>query len=285
MMSVEEAAARWRRLIEERAAQTDALRTMEAGGAFWNQCAETFARSSRGFQGDRLLDLMLARLQPGMTVLDVGAGTGRYAVPLAKAGAQVIAVEPSEAMRGFLEQNAAEEGVTGSIAIVPEPWQDARVAPADLVLCSHVVYGLTEIMPFVEKLRSHARDSIFLAVRATQFDANVLNLWPRVYGEERRPEPSFIDLYNLLYAMGVAANVEIVPFGARRGRGPGAGFSSEDEALDSVRRILFAQPDAARDRIIRAFLAEHMEQRDGRWLWKGPGMKAALIWWTQERED
>src|SRR5262249_25404892 len=161
---------------------------------------------------------------PGMTVLDVGAGTGRYAVPLAKAGAHVTAVEPSEGMLGFLEQTIQEESISDRVAVVASSWQEAVVAPADFVVCSHVIYAIKDIVPFLDKLREHARDSVFVALRVTQFDANVLDLWPRIYGEARKREPGFIDLYQLLYAMGIVANVEIMPFGARRGQGPGGGF-------------------------------------------------------------
>lgn len=280
-MSRESAAAHWRRLIEEREEQTASVQSSQAEAGYWGQCAETFARVSRGFQGDRLFELMQARLKSGATVLDVGAGTGRYTALLANAGARVTAVEPSEAMRGFLEENVTAEGVADRVTIVGSPWEQADVPPADIVLCSHVVYGIKDIVPFLEKLDRHARDAVFLAVRVTQFDANVLDLWPRVYGVERKREPGFIDLYNLLYEMGIVANVETAPFGARRGQGPGGGFGSEEEAVDSVRRILFTGPDERTDALVRAYLAEHMEQRDGRLYWKGRGMRAALVWWTK----
>lgn len=39
-----------------------------------------------------------AGCRPGMRMLDVGAGTGRVAIPLAREGARVVAVEPAAAM-------------------------------------------------------------------------------------------------------------------------------------------------------------------------------------------
>jgi SAM-dependent methyltransferase len=40
---------------------------------------------------------------PGAKILDVGAGTGRIAVPLAEGGARLVCVEPSPAMRAQLQ--------------------------------------------------------------------------------------------------------------------------------------------------------------------------------------
>jgi SAM-dependent methyltransferase len=40
---------------------------------------------------------------PGAEILDVGAGTGRIAVPLAEGGARLVCVEPSPAMRAQLQ--------------------------------------------------------------------------------------------------------------------------------------------------------------------------------------
>ncbi len=44
-------------------------------------------------------------------VVELAAGSGRIAVPLAEAGYEVIAVDPSTAMRGHLETNAERAGV------------------------------------------------------------------------------------------------------------------------------------------------------------------------------
>jgi len=54
--------------------------------------------------------LALAR-RTGGPVLEIGAGTGRVAVPLARAGYEVIAVEPSAAMRAEGEARAVAAGV------------------------------------------------------------------------------------------------------------------------------------------------------------------------------
>lgn len=61
-----------------------------------------------------LQERQLARWLPekiGLKVLDIGAGTGRTAIPLAAAGADVVAADASEAMLKVAERNAGEAGV------------------------------------------------------------------------------------------------------------------------------------------------------------------------------
>ena len=43
--------------------------------------------------------------------LDVGAGGGRYALPLALAVREVVAIDPSPSMLGALSEDAAADGI------------------------------------------------------------------------------------------------------------------------------------------------------------------------------
>ncbi len=57
-----------------------------------------------------LLDAQQA-LAPGRRILDLGAGTGHFALPLAARGFEVVAVEPARAMLTVLERTARARGV------------------------------------------------------------------------------------------------------------------------------------------------------------------------------
>jgi SAM-dependent methyltransferase len=52
------------------------------------------------------LERVLGIATPGATLLDIGAGNGRYAIPLARCGYQIVAVEPCDAARDQLAQAA-----------------------------------------------------------------------------------------------------------------------------------------------------------------------------------
>jgi SAM-dependent methyltransferase len=56
-------------------------------------------------------------LGPGMTILDLAAGTGKLSRPLAATGAEVIAVEPLAAMRGAIAPGI--QAIAGTAEAIP----------------------------------------------------------------------------------------------------------------------------------------------------------------------
>ena len=63
----------------------------------------------------------LMKLPKGSTILDIGAGNGRYALPLAEAGYSVIAVERSESARDQLMERLSLHCVENNrILVLPE---------------------------------------------------------------------------------------------------------------------------------------------------------------------
>jgi len=68
------------------------------------------------FEAD--LDFVLRFLQPGMSVLDVGASYGAYALPMARrigAGGKLRAFEPTPDVAAFLERNLAASGTDAQV--------------------------------------------------------------------------------------------------------------------------------------------------------------------------
>jgi ubiquinone/menaquinone biosynthesis C-methylase UbiE len=74
----------------------------------FNRMADVY--DARPAYPDALLDALVA-LAPGPRVLDLGAGTGKLALPLAARGFEVVAVEPAEAMLDVLRSSAQQRGL------------------------------------------------------------------------------------------------------------------------------------------------------------------------------
>src|SRR5436305_5137731 len=140
--SVEE----WRRLVRER----EGASRGHSDPRYWDRRSASFARST-GSRADQFLEVLDPFLSPRKTLIDVGAGAGRHAIPLAARLEWVTAVEPSEGMRAHLP-------AIPNLTAVARAWEDADVAPADIVICSHVLYGVEEVESFVERMERAAKE-------------------------------------------------------------------------------------------------------------------------------
>ena len=126
---------RWRRIVVARREQHDAVVSAQGRTTddYWARRAESFHKFVQEIAaaGDPFLDCVLRHLQPEDTVLDVGAGTGRHAIPLARHARQVTALDPSPAMLRFLREDVAAQGLT-NVEVVEDGWPEAaaQVPPA-----------------------------------------------------------------------------------------------------------------------------------------------------------
>jgi SAM-dependent methyltransferase len=213
------------------------------------------------------------------TVLDVGAGTGRYALAIAPCVRRVTALEPSEAMLGRLAAAAAASGVT-NIETVQQPWQEATVDVHDVVLCSHVLYPHADVLPFIQKLEAHARRAIVIAMMVTWAEPPLFaELWKRFHGDERCGQPESFDIIAVLHELGIPANVLVQRLPPDL---PMWAFTEADEAVPVVREHLILAPDPAQDAEIRAAVDALPRGSDGRLVVPGPERAVACIWWLRD---
>jgi 2-polyprenyl-3-methyl-5-hydroxy-6-metoxy-1,4-benzoquinol methylase len=88
---------------------------------------------------DRDLFFRLHPPQPGTRVLDIGAGWGQIALPLARA-CEVTAIEPTPERLAFIRAAAAQEGVTRRLHFVQADFFDVEFDTRfDLVTCIGVL--------------------------------------------------------------------------------------------------------------------------------------------------
>lgn len=270
------AAKRWRSLVRGRLTEMERLQPGRGalGAAFWDTRAKRFA--SRMTVLDATTDPLYRRLRRATgrrsTVLDVGAGPGRFTVALAPHVAAVTAVDPSGAMLDICRRQARRAGL-GNVTCVPGRWEEVDVDRSDVAFSSYVLPLIADAPRFLAKLDAAAGERAFLYLGAFSLDAVLDPLWRHFHGRPRKPAPTYLDAVDVLKELGVKPLVEVVEVPSR------ARFKTAAEAARDYRDQLLVPdtPDARRE--LREILAAWLVPRDGA---LGPPLRtipAAVISW------
>ncbi len=250
------ATQRWKRMIEEEHAQSDRMRGPVSPTAdHWTDYAQQFRADPRRTD-DPLVDRLSQKVASHHTVIDVGAGGGRLALPLALRCRQVVAVEPSESMASVLLQQASDHGIH-NISLVKAGWEEAEVEAGDVVLCAHVLYTVGDIEHFVRKLEAHARERVIIVMYKAPPQSQLYPLWKQIHGEERLPLPSLSEFEDVLSELGVEAQQEMLP------PQPPRGFDSLQQAMEQLARRLYLKPGTQKMGLLESTLPDLLEEVNG----------------------
>jgi hypothetical protein len=231
--------------------------------------------------GEPALDRLLGLARADATWLDIGAGAGRYALPLALQVREVIAVEPSDGMRRALRTGMAEHGI-GNVRVVPGTWPEALdqlgdLPAADMALIAHVGYDIEGIGPFLDGMEAATRDRC-VAMMTDQSPASVADpFWPIVHGQVRMALPAMPEFVELLRARGRDPHVEVVERSPRT-------FDSVAALTAFLRRQLFITENGDKDLRFRAILPDRITNREGGWtLAQRPAGSLGVVTWSVGR--
>ena len=265
----------WAARVRANREQAERLREVPVGD-FYAPVSGVFVADPRR-TGEAALEVLRAMAGPEDTWLDIGAGAGRYALPLALLVRGVIAVEPSPGMRQALRTGLAEHGID-NVRIVAGAWPDAaaqlgRLPAADISLIAHVGYDIEDIGPFLDAMEGATRGQC-VAVLTDRSPASVADpFWPLVHGEARVSLPALPELLEILRARGRETEVIRVERVSRT-------FDSVPALTAFLRRQLFIAEGGDKDVHFRAILPDHITLRDGAWtLAHGPTGSIGVITW------
>ncbi|MDI5971799.1 class I SAM-dependent methyltransferase [Streptomyces sp. SL13] len=103
-------------------------------------------KQGRPDPAEDLAELRAHGVGPHSTVVDLGAGTGQFALAAAREFDRVVAVDVSPAMLEFLRDRAAETGVTGRLECVRGGFlgYEHTSSPADAVHSRHALHQLPD---------------------------------------------------------------------------------------------------------------------------------------------
>lgn len=257
----------WREQVEADYEQVERLREWREADHY-APIAHHFADDPRRTD-DELLNALRALSNPDATWLDIGAGGGRYALPLALSSRKVIAVEPSEGMRGVLRGSMQEHGIE-NIEIRPLRWPEgSQDLQADFTLVAHVGYDVREINAFLDGIERATRERCCVMLMDRAPSGGFSRLWEAVHGEYRHQLPGAREFLHLLLARGAMPEVRLFWRHMRP--------MDDEDIRESARRRLWLTEGSAKDRHLQRLLAEMPDGFDDFQL---PRVIALMTWRT-----
>lgn len=251
----------WCERVRANREQVERVREVPDGTDFYAPVSGLF-RADPDRSDDPVLAQLIALAKPGETWIDIGAGAGRYALPLARAVGNVVAIEPSSSMLAALDEGIAANGLT-NLRSMPDRWPMADPPTADVALIAHVGYDIEAIGPFVAAMEATAR-RLCVAVLMERPPAAVADpFWPIVHGESRLALPALPEFVELLRARGHEPVVTVTERQPRR-------FDERAQLEGFLRRQLWIADGGEKERRFReAFEELAVKGADGRFSLAG----------------
>jgi SAM-dependent methyltransferase len=210
-------------------------------------------------------------LPAGGSVLDVGAGGGAASLPLADLAGRLVAVDESADMVAAFLAAAEAAGVPARGIEGRWPEVAGRVAPADVVVCHHVLYNVADLAPFADALTGHARRRVVAELTERHPLAGLAPLWRRFHDLDRPGGPTADDAVAALEALGLEVARQDWESRDR------FGFDDFDELVAFTRRRL-CLPAERDPEVAAALLEEGTRQVDGVWVSGQPRRVTTLSW-------
>ena len=248
--------------------------------AHWDKRAAAYRRVTRDERSATEQELAILGVQPGETVLDMGAGTGRLAVPVARTAAHVTALDPSEGMLAILRERMAAEGLT-NYSCLRKRWEDATIGrdvePHDVVVAAFSL-GFYDLAAALEKLDAAARRAVYIFWHAGEWrNPGEMALYRTVFGDEAAGEkgyPDYIFPVNILHDAGIYPNVRIYR----------AAWDAVYDSVEDAARTWAAMHNPGMEDLtpVREYFARAL-RKDGSGKYIETAVRpTAAVWWEKE---
>lgn len=242
----------------------------------WNKRAPSFAQhASKSTYPSEFIRLMAPC--PEWSVLDVGCGAGTLAIPLAGLVRQVTAIDFSDAMIALLNAHCVEQGMLNvhtDIVGWEDDWEQAGIGEHDVVIASRSLV-VDDLHMALTKLHHKARQRVYIAslVGDGPFDRRIFE----AIGRDLDRGPDYIYVYNLLYQMGIHAEVGFVINGDG-----GKLYRDLDDAVENFQWMLDGiTPEEII--LLRKFFERHLTKTAGGWtLSYRHAVRWAIISWSKQ---
>lgn len=251
-------------------------RTNFSETSYWDKQATIFNENASYMQDLTHKQLERIILKPEHSVLEVGAGTGRITLPLAKKVKNVTAVEPSLNMLNILKANSKKEN-TKNITYVQKAIEDlepTKVKSHDIVLASFSLV-MADVEEVLMKMNTIASKSVYVFLSASQWlDEEIKNIiYEKNYSNFILPDYEYV--YYILRDLGITANVDVWGFQYQQRYD-----NLEDITMKFTKRYNIPVNKQSE---VKNFLSKNVVHDNKKEIWFIRNKKAATIWWTKSK--
>lgn len=253
----------------------------------WDNYADEYENGEIKFSNRA--DLLGKIIEPGPeSVLDIGGGTGVFAVPLARSVKRVVVAEPSEGMLNVLKDKAGKEGLD-NIVYVMKRWEDITCdeaiglndgRPYDAVLASHSIYYIGDLHRSFLKMNDVSRGFVYLFTGCSGYmrDQSYEKLYLVLHKKPLPPYPDYSFLYMVLREVGIQPDIEM--FEARVKRP----IKNVQELVNRWKNYLNREElTQEQEDALSEYLSDKVTEEDGRFF-HCYHCKNALIFWKIEQD-
>jgi SAM-dependent methyltransferase len=276
----------WNRIWKQRQELHESSKVSEDTSHNWNkkENAERYDRNARSGYDDRVRTTIAALDITGDSrVLDIGAGPGTLAIPLAPRVKEITAVEPGAGMVEILTRRAEQDGIR-NIRCVQKLWEDvdpARdlAAPYDIVIAS-LSLTMFDIRESLAKMDMVSSGSVHLFWFADMpfWEKMSADLQEPLHGRPYYPGPKADCLFGVLYQMGVLPDVTMLPM-AKEYR-----FSSKEEMFAFFRKR-FGAKTPEQERIVDEYVRPLIQKQGDEVVISGDSTFAHVRWKATGRNE
>ena len=270
----QDAVDRWHSQVQRHHSQSiSAQRNFDPNQDFWEGMAQNF-KDDPFRKGDPVIDRLEQEFADCGTLVDIGGGAGRLALPLSLSREAVTVVDSSKSMLAELKDSCKEAKIE-NVASVFGLWEDAVIDIHEGALCSHVTYGIENIGKFLENVNQFVSKRVVIIAFMKSPQAHLESLWREVHEEERVHLPGVPELMDVLWQLEIVPELNTIEH-----LGPHI-YGSEQDAISDLRRRLYVNQGTRKDEILTRVLKNDLKPTDdGMELANSEGRISCLISWN-----